>query len=79
MVPNPTANGCELDGRAQAVTDPAEGETVLRLFVQKYPERVAIPFQMSKPEEVRVFRLRPAVISVLDYTKGFAHTDLVTC
>jgi hypothetical protein len=79
MVPNPTANGCELNGRAQAVTDPAEGEAVPRLFMQKYPEQAAIPFQMSKPGEVRIFRLRPAVISAPDYTKVFAHTDLVTC
>jgi hypothetical protein len=28
---------------------------------------------------VRVFRVTPVVISVLDYAKGFAHTDLVTC
>jgi hypothetical protein len=28
--------------------------------------------------ELALFRLRPSVISVLDYTKGFGHTDLVT-
>jgi hypothetical protein len=34
---------------------------------------------MPKFAEVRVFRLTPQVISVLDYSKGFGHTDLVTC
>ena len=34
---------------------------------------------LPKPEEVSIFRVTPTVISVLDYTKGFAHTDLVTC
>jgi hypothetical protein len=34
---------------------------------------------MPKPSEVRIFRVVPSVISVLDYTKGFAHTDLVSC
>lgn len=34
---------------------------------------------MPKPEQVRIFRVIPAVISVLDYTKGFGHTDLVIC
>ena len=31
------------------------------------------------PEQVRIFRLTLLVISVLDYSKGFGHTDLVTC
>ena len=35
--------------------------------------------QMPTPEDVALFRVVPEVISVLDYTKGFAHTDLVTC
>jgi hypothetical protein len=29
-------------------------------------------------DQVRIFRVTPTVISVLDYTKGFGHTDLVT-
>jgi hypothetical protein len=29
--------------------------------------------------EVRIFRLTPTVISLLDYSKGFGHTDLITC
>jgi hypothetical protein len=33
---------------------------------------------MPKPEEILVFRLEPKVISVLDYSKGFGHSDLVT-
>lgn len=28
---------------------------------------------------VRIFCVTPLVISVFDYSKGFAHTDLVTC
>jgi hypothetical protein len=34
---------------------------------------------MPSPEEVALFRVEPMIVSVLDYTKGFAHTDLVTC
>jgi len=26
-----------------------------------------------------MFRLMPTVISLLDYSKGFGHTDLITC
>jgi hypothetical protein len=34
---------------------------------------------MPTPDGVALFRLTPNVISVLDYSKGFGHTDLVTC
>jgi hypothetical protein len=50
------------------------------MLMQKYPPQTTpMPMEMPKPEEVAIFRLVPKVISVLDYTKGFAHTDLVTC
>ena len=29
------------------------------------------------PETVKVFQLRPHIVSVLDYSKGFGHDDLV--
>jgi hypothetical protein len=34
---------------------------------------------MPTAADARIFRVTPIVISVLDYSKGFAHTDLVTC
>lgn len=71
--------GLSMAARAKAVTDPAEAEKVLRLLMQKYPQQDAFPLPMPKPSEVRIFRVVPSVISVLDYTKGFAHTDLVSC
>ncbi len=72
--------GLSMAARAQRVTDPREGERVLRLLMGKYPEQhPPMPMAMPKPEDVAIFRLVPEVISVLDYTKGFGHTDLVTC
>jgi nitroimidazol reductase NimA-like FMN-containing flavoprotein (pyridoxamine 5'-phosphate oxidase superfamily) len=70
--------GLSMAARAQPVADPAEAEKVLRMLMLKYPE-VTLPGPMPSPEEVRIFRVTPMVISVLDYSKGFAHTDLVTC
>jgi len=35
-------------------------------------------FPMPPPEAIRMYRVTPVVISVLDYTLGFGHTDLVT-
>lgn len=71
--------GLSMAARAQAVTDPVEGEKAMRLMMQKYPEQRSLPLPMPKFPEVRVFRVTPAVISILDYSKGFGHADLVTC
>lgn len=71
--------GLSMAARARLVLDPAEAEKALRLLMQKYPEQQSFPLPMPKPADVCIFRVTPAVISVLDYSKGFAHTDLVTC
>ena len=34
---------------------------------------------MPSPADVRMFSITPVVISVLDYSKGFGHTELVVC
>ncbi len=70
--------GLSMAARAEAVTDRAEAEKVLGLLPLKYPDSAPPPFPMPGPDDVRIFRLKPVVISVLDYTKGFGHTDLVT-
>lgn len=71
--------GLSMAAHAQAVVDPAEAGKVLRLLPLKYPEQDSLPVAMPTPEDVRIFRVTPTVICVLDYSKGFGHTDLVTC
>lgn len=71
--------GLSMAGRAQPVEDRAEAEKVLRMLPLKYPEAKPLPMKMPEPGDVRIFRVTPSVISVLDYTRGFGHTDLVVC
>lgn len=71
--------GLSMAARAEAVTDPDEAARVLSLMPLKYPAQTALPVPMPTPADVRIFRVTPTVISVLDYSKGFGHTDLVTC
>jgi PPOX class probable F420-dependent enzyme len=72
--------GLSMAARAQAVVDPAEAEKALGLLMQRYPQQdEPLPIPMPTPEEVRIFRVTPVVISVLDYAKGFGHTELVAC
>jgi len=70
--------GLSMAGRASAVTDPAEMEKAGRLLMAKYPPQVGAP-PMPTAADIRMFRVTPTVISVLDYSKGFGHTDLVAC
>ena len=70
--------GLSMAAHAQAVVDPAEAETALQLIMAKYPQQDAIPLPMPTPADVRIFRVTPVVISVLDYARGFGHTDLVS-
>ena len=72
-------SGLSMAAHAHPVTDMAEAGRILQLLAGKYPQQESIPIQMPTAEDVRIFRVTPTVISVLDYTKGFGHTDLVTC
>ena len=73
--------GLSMAARAHPVRDRSEAQKVLGLLAAAYTESSTIkpPMPMPGPEDVAVFRVEPEVISVLDYTKGFGHTDLVTC
>jgi nitroimidazol reductase NimA-like FMN-containing flavoprotein (pyridoxamine 5'-phosphate oxidase superfamily) len=70
-----TITGLSMAAHAETVDDPAEVAKAQGLLLVKYPEYAAFP--TPSPEEIRFFRVTPTVISVLDYTKGFGHSDLV--
>ena len=72
-------SGLSLAGRATQVKDVDEARRAIDLLISRYPEQRSFSFPMPKAEDVFVVRVEPVVISVLDYTKGFAHTDLVVC
>ncbi|MFZ3007375.1 MAG: pyridoxamine 5'-phosphate oxidase family protein [Phenylobacterium sp.] len=67
--------GLSLGGLATEVTDPDDLARIGLLFLEKFPE--VAQYVSSPAGEMAMFRLRPQVISVLDYRKGFGHTELV--
>ena len=71
--------GLSMAAHAQAVDDQDEVEKVLRMLPSKYPEQTSLPVAMPTPADVKIFRVTPTVISVLDYSQGFGHTDMVHC
>jgi len=67
--------GLSIGGKAELVTDPSEQEQVAQLMFQKFPQIAA--YAPTELEEIVLFRVTPEIISVLDYRRGFGHTDLV--
>jgi nitroimidazol reductase NimA-like FMN-containing flavoprotein (pyridoxamine 5'-phosphate oxidase superfamily) len=67
--------GLSLGGRAEAVADPQEAEQASQLMFEKFPQIAR--YAPAALEDIVLFRVTPEVISILDYRKGFGHTDLV--
>ena len=62
-------------GHGVRVTDPAEIAKVTALMVEKFPE-----FASVAPADLAatwLFRIDAKVFSILDYSKGFGHTEAV--
>ncbi|MGH6827030.1 pyridoxamine 5'-phosphate oxidase family protein [Methyloceanibacter sp.] len=68
--------GLSMAAHAYPIDDPAEEARVIELMVAKFPEYRSLP----QPDlaGIQPFMVVPEVISVLDYRKGFGHSDLVT-
>jgi nitroimidazol reductase NimA-like FMN-containing flavoprotein (pyridoxamine 5'-phosphate oxidase superfamily) len=66
--------GLSLFGRARRLEDPDEIARVGELFFAKFPEVAQYAAGADTPA---MFQVTPEVVSVLDYGKGFGHTDLV--
>lgn len=67
--------GLSIAASAVEVTDQGEREHVAEILLKRYPEYKVMP--RPDPAAVPTIRLTPEVVSVLDYSKGFGHTDLV--
>jgi general stress protein 26 len=75
-VPQPLLiKGLSLAGRAVVVEDRGEIDHAYALFLRRYPEYKIMP--QPDPAAVPLLRITPEIISVLDYSQGFGHTDLV--
>ncbi|MCU6501670.1 pyridoxamine 5'-phosphate oxidase family protein [Rugamonas sp. A1-17] len=71
--------GLSLAGRAAVVVDDAELRHAAALMTGRFPQ---LRQMMSEPGpqpwagNMALLRIEPEVISVLDYTRGFGHTDI---
>jgi len=67
--------GLSMAARAVEVEDSGEIEHVGGILLRRYPEYKVMP--RPDPATVPMLRITPEIVSVLDYSKGFGHTDLV--
>jgi nitroimidazol reductase NimA-like FMN-containing flavoprotein (pyridoxamine 5'-phosphate oxidase superfamily) len=67
--------GLSIAARAVETADPAEREHARELLLRRYPEYKIKP--APDPRAVPLMRITPEIVSILDYSKGFGHTDLV--
>ena len=74
-------SGISMAAYAEPVTDEATAKECSRLLLEKMPELAEITYNDGEavfPDpNITKYRLRPTVISILDFTKGFGHADLV--
>jgi general stress protein 26 len=81
--------GLSLAGRAHVVDDKAEWNRVTALRLARYPEYAALPPPVFRGDalariapqppaaQVVLLRIEPEVFSVIAYSQGFGHSDLV--
>ena len=67
--------GLSIGGKAELITDPQQMDQVSQLMFEKFPQIAG--YAPAELEDIVLFRVTPEIISVLDYRKGFGHTDLV--
>jgi nitroimidazol reductase NimA-like FMN-containing flavoprotein (pyridoxamine 5'-phosphate oxidase superfamily) len=67
--------GLSLAAKASVVEDRTEFNRACDVFMKRYPEYAAWP--RPDPALAPMLRITPEIVSVLDYSKGFGHSDLV--
>jgi len=68
--------GLSIGARASRVSDPDEAGKIGALMLKKFPQ-IANYAAFGSVMDMALFRVSPEVISILDYSKGFGHTELV--
>jgi nitroimidazol reductase NimA-like FMN-containing flavoprotein (pyridoxamine 5'-phosphate oxidase superfamily) len=71
-----TIKALSIAARADEVRDAAQRERAIDLLLDRHPALA----RLARPtiEHSAVMRANPEIITILDYTKGFGHADLLT-
>ena len=71
-----TIKAVSIAARASEVRDPKQRQRAITLLLERHPglRKLARP----EPGHSAVMRANPEIITILDYSKGFGHADLLT-
>ena len=61
---------------ASEVTDGAQRNRAVELLLERHPGLRKL--EPPKPSHSAVMRAYPAIVTILDYSKGFGHSDILT-
>ena len=67
--------GLSMAARAVEAQDQGEIDHVAEILLRRYPEYKVMP--RPDPAAVPLMRITPEIVSILDYSRGFGHTDLL--
>lgn len=67
--------GLSLGGTARILDSVQEIQHAADCMVKRYPQ--LLEWTNASQSDIALLEIRPEVVSVLDYRKGFGHTDLV--
>lgn len=74
---DPTAiKALSIAARASEVTDPKQRERAVKLLLERHPGLRKL--ERPEPGHSAIMRANPEIITILDYSKGFGHADLLT-
>lgn len=65
--------GLTITGTAESISDAAEFRKVEKLIHERFP--LVHEYGKAESETVKLFRINPLFISILDYSKGFGHIE----
>ncbi|TCS33080.1 nitroimidazol reductase NimA-like FMN-containing flavoprotein (pyridoxamine 5'-phosphate oxidase superfamily) [Paucimonas lemoignei] len=68
--------GLSIGGIAEVVSDPRDIQQAIDCLLARFPEAVEWA-ETGQKDQVAFLKIRPQVISMLDYTKGFGHTETI--
>ena len=71
-----TIKALSIAARADEVRDPDQRKRAIKLLLERHPGLKRL--EKPEPGHSAVMRANPEIITILDYSKGFGHSDVLT-
>lgn len=71
-----TVKALSIAARASEVRDPKQRQRAIELLLARHPGLTKL--ERPEPGHSAVMRANPEILTILDYSKGFGHADLLT-